>query len=354
MTKTLYIHIGHYKTGTTALQVFLSQNPDFLSENGVAYPHLWRHNSKHSAFAFSILQAAGVDKLMYDYSDPTPPQDMWPELFNRVAEAKQDTTLISSEEFMRIGQFPKAQDILCQIMRTRPKDIQVKALAYLREPGAHVQSWYNQLIKMKFRVADLNHAVNGDIEDIHYDYQMALSPWIDILGPNNIIIRPYIKDSANPAALHQDFMGIFGIDLPTNLAKIDRDPNPRMDDRIVELVRLMQNTDLGRPTINAVRAQAAKYLEFQDRQIVRQGDGMTKARERARNGLEWLASQTGNHVDTAQFSQHLPEPTPQDQVDTHLLLGFIFSEFLKLRQRFNSLDLIELEQRIAALEDNAK
>jgi len=229
MSKTLIIHIGHYKTGTTALQIFFNHQQKFMADSGIEYPDVWMHHAKHSAYAFSILRAAGVSKIMYDYSDPTPPQSMWDDLYARIKESPRDTVLISSEEFMRIGQFPKAQEILGEILARRPEGLKVKVIAYLREPSAHLQSWYNQLIKMNFQVAALDMAVNGDIESIHYDYQRALSAWVNILGGENVIIRPYLKDPANPAALHQDFMAALGVDLPDGLLKIKKDPNPRME-----------------------------------------------------------------------------------------------------------------------------
>src|SRR3989339_890168 len=36
--KTLYLHIGHHKTGSTALQVFFMSNSDLLLSKGISYP----------------------------------------------------------------------------------------------------------------------------------------------------------------------------------------------------------------------------------------------------------------------------------------------------------------------------
>jgi hypothetical protein len=350
MSKTLFLHIGHYKTGTTALQVFFSQSGAILARNGIDYPNVWMHNAKHSAFAFSILKAAGVGKLMYDYADPVTPQQMWGDLYRHITEEGRRTTLISSEEFMRIGQFPRARDILHDVLSHRPDDLDVKVIAYLRDPASHLQSWYNQLIKMNFPVSDLNMAVNGDIEDIHYDYRRALQTWQDAVGAENMIIRPYVHDRANPAALHQDFMAAMGVDLPADMVTAEHDPNPRMDDRAVELVRLMQNLDLPRPTINAIRSQALAFLEQQDALKPARDEGISQARERARQSLEWLARQPGSSVPAEAFARQLPELRPQAEVDHLLLMGFIFSEFIQLRQRVNKMNIPELETRIAALE----
>jgi hypothetical protein len=358
MAKTLIIHIGHYKTGTTALQIFFNKHTKFLAKAGIVYPDVWMHHAKHSAFAFSILRAAGVEKIMYDYTDPTPPQEMWGNLYEWMDHTSHQTVLISSEEFMRMGQFPKAQGILHQVLEQRPDDVEVKAVAYLREPGPHLKSWYNQLIKMNFPVANLASAVNGDIEEIHFDYQRALSPWIDILGEQNVMIRPYVKDPSNPAALHQDFMSALGVTLPADLLNIQNDPNPRLDDRMIELMRLMQNMELPRSTINTIRTRAQTYLEKQDLLTEQQGTdagtgtgtGMTHARTSARAGLDWLARQSGNQVDTEIFAHNLPDPASRKEAEQTLMLGFVLSEVILLRQRIKKLNISDITQRLDDIE----
>lgn len=350
MPKTLILHIGHYKTGTTALQVFFSQNHEFLTQHGVEYPDVWMHNSKHSAFAFSILRAAGVQKLMYDYRDPVTPQDMWNDLYQYIGEQENPYTLISSEEFMRMGQFPNAQDILRQVLKNRPDWLKIKVIAYLRDPATHLQSWYNQLIKMNFQVSDLDRAVNGDIEDIHYDYRRALAPWIDILGAENVMIRPYLKDLENPAALHQDFMAAFDIPLPAELVHNERDLNPRLDDRVIDLIRVMQNLDYPRSTINAICDQALTYLETQDRLLASQNGGISNAAARALDGLNWLADLPDNRIDTQAFAKNLPTAPDPEQTNQTLLLGFVYSELIQLRRRINKSNIPDLLSRIEALE----
>ncbi|MEP4249929.1 sulfotransferase family protein [Tateyamaria sp.] len=350
MSKTLFVHIGHYKTGTTALQVFLERSDALLAASQFEYPDIWKHHSKHSAFAFSILRAAGVDKIMYDYRDPTPPQAMWANLFDHIRSVGQQNTLISSEEFMRIGQFPKAVDILQAIMDNRPPDLNVKAIAYLRDPGSHVASWHNQLIKMKFPVADISAALDGDIEDIHFDYRRALEPWMKVLGRENVIIRPYIRDPDNTAALHYDLCQNIGITAAEGAITVANDPNPRFDDRVTELVRLMQNMKFPRPTINAIRNQAVTYLTAQD--AVRYGgsDGISKARVQSQEALSWLSDIPNCPLPLDSFATSLPTAPDPETVNTQLLLGFVFYELIQLRQRTNNLNVTGLETRIAALE----
>ena len=350
MSKTLFIHIGHYKTGTTALQIFLERSAALLAQSGFEYPDIWKHNSKHSAFAFSLLRAAGVEKIMFDYRDPTPPRAMWGNLFDHIQASRHPNVLISSEEFMRIGQFPKAAEILQNVLNTRPADLQVKAIAYLRDPGSHVASWHNQLIKMNFPVADINAALDGDIEDIHYDYRRALEPWMTLLGRENVILRPYIRDFDNPAALHYDLCASVGIHADDGAITVQKDPNPRFDDRVIELVRLMQNMKYPRPTIHAIRNQAVNYLQAQDQVRYGGDDGVGKARARAQDGLDWLAALPDCALPVDDFAASLPTAPDPEAVDLRLLLGFVFSELIQLRQRVNNYNIAELETRLSALE----
>ncbi len=352
MSKKLILHIGHYKTGTTALQVFFEDTTDFLSSVGLDYPDIRRTYSKHSDFAFSILRAAGVEKLMYNYSDPTPPLEMWGDLYDHMRRSDLSTTLISSEEFMRLGQFPEAVRLLREVLAARPDGVELQVIAYLRDPASHLQSWYNQLIKMNFPLPDLDAALADEIEPIHYDYRLALEPWADIVGRENLLIRPYVHDRNDPAALHRDFLAQFAIALPEALAQfLPDDPNPRLDDRVLELVRLMQNLDFPPPTIRAIRNQALNYLQAQDRLAPAATADFDRIRARARAGLDWLNTLPGSGLDPARLAAHLPEPQPREALNQTLLLGFVFSEFIQLRQRVNKQNVEELTRRVEALEN---
>ncbi len=351
MAKTLILHIGHYKTGTTALQVFFSQNGRFLRNQGIEYPDLWLHNAKHSDFAFSILRAAGVSgPLMFDYANETPPAQMWGMLMDRVRRSPADAVLISSEELMRIGQFPAAVDILRQVLGARPAGIQIKVVAYLRDPQSHVLSWYNQLIKMNIPVSDLETALGGEIEDIHFDYRRALEPWVDIAGRDNVLLRPYRNDPADPNALHRDFFSALGIALPQALQRSQPDPNPRLDDRVAELLRLMQNLGFPRASINAVRNQALAYLAAQDGLRAETVRPLDDIRAQTRDGLGWLARQAGGSLPIDSFAEHLPQGRPRAETDRNVLIGFVFAEFIQLRQRVQNFGIPELARRIDALE----
>lgn len=349
MTKKLCIHIGHYKTGTTALQVFLARNPGFLARHDIEYSSLFLHHAKHSCLAFSLCREAGVSKLMHGYKDPTPALDLWDQLFAHVAASPQGTVVVSSEELIRIGEFPAACAQLQEIAARRG-DIEVQVVAYLRSPASHLRSWYNQLVKMGIPVSDFTTAVRGEIERIHLDYDLALAPWIAAFGAENLVLRDY--DAARrggDTGIYQDFLGVLGLPFPEGLNLPEGDPNPRIDDRAVELVRMAQNLGLARTTIEAVREQAAQFLAQQDALATRGLPGFADVCARIDSGLERISAISASNVDIAAFRARLPQPEDQALTSQTLMTGFVLSELLALRKRINR-TLPALADRLATLE----
>ena len=56
--KILFLHIGHPKTGTSALQVFLAQNREILLQHNLDYPPIGKYEE---AFEGGIAAGNGRD-----------------------------------------------------------------------------------------------------------------------------------------------------------------------------------------------------------------------------------------------------------------------------------------------------
>ena len=52
----IILHIGNYKTGTSALQNFLYKNRQKLMEYGIYYGNTWKVVNNHAGLAFGILK----------------------------------------------------------------------------------------------------------------------------------------------------------------------------------------------------------------------------------------------------------------------------------------------------------
>ncbi len=89
--KTLYLHIGMGKTGTTALQVFFSGNRKAMEEQGVAYPSLGEIEGAHH------LLSPHVPRFLKNTWNFQSVDDWAPEL----ATTDADSILLSSELMSR-------------------------------------------------------------------------------------------------------------------------------------------------------------------------------------------------------------------------------------------------------------
>lgn len=352
--KTLHIHVGHYKTGTTALQGFLAGNAKKLRRHGLDYAELFRHFDKHSKFAFSLYRGAGVQTLLHGYSDPTPGEKVWAQLFEAVLASPAEHVLISSEEFMRLGAHPAAAERLRAIIAGAPEGIAFRVIAYLRSPGAHLRSWYNQMVKMSAATSDYNTAVCQVMEPVHYDYALALRPWIDIFGARAVIVRPYEEGFRRDGGLFRDFLGLFGFDYdrPPGVrgwALSEADPNPRMDDRLLELTRALHLANVPEELAHWVTHRAGVVLQQQDAELRAGAKSFEAVAAEGQAGLAALKDLPGCAVDVERFAQDLPKPEAPWSADLGLVLATLLREQNLLRERMQE-RTAELRARIAALE----
>lgn len=351
MTQTIYLHIGHYKTGTTALQAAMVSNAKALSGKNVHYLDVFRHQSKHSKLAFSILRAAGVTELMHGYADKQTPQAVWDQLFKEARQSGAGAIVASTEEFMRIGAHPQAREILREVITSAQKEFDFRIVVYLRAPLSHLQSWYNQLVKMnKGPVPSFNAAVCDFMEPVHFDYGQALAPWIDIFGADALIVRPYTDDLRQKGALFADFLSIFQLTPGRWTVEDNRVQNPRMDDTLVEVTRVMQAA--GASDVDTERVQ---NLVSRLRGATKRDSGVSMAdvATRARAGLSSLPSLPGNTVDVDAFGDQLPaadDTSDTKDIETLSdLVTFLIADIKLLRTNMHKRQE-ELLNRVIALE----
>ncbi|SDX81975.1 hypothetical protein [Roseicitreum antarcticum] len=360
--KTLYIHIGHYKTGTTALQVFCAGNKGWLARKGLAYPSLTEDHKVHakqSDFAFCLYHAAGVQTLMHGYNRPDTPKALWGRLFDHIRAGSAPRTLISSEEFARLGAYPAAAAHLARVREMAP-DIDIRILAYLRPPQDHLRAWYNQLIKMQRSVADFNTALSREIEPVHWDYGLMLRPWVQIFGADRVTLRPYSDALRQGDALYEDFLALFDLRLPRLWARVPKeDPNPRLDDRLLDVVRVSHRAGLPPPMTKLVRDRAQAFLAQQDQGQgagIPEGEALFRPRTdidqivaQCRAGLEGLRALPGCAMDLTPFLAALPQAESAEVTALRQQIGFLTTQINLQRHRVNQMQA-DYEARLATLE----
>lgn len=178
--KRLYLHIGRGKTGTTAIQAFLSRNRATLEPRGVHYIYAgeWDLGIGHQAFAKSFV----TDPPDF-MKPPRNPEAVRAAIAAEVAASRAPSILLSSENLTladptSLASFAEE----CGI-----EDVRV--IFFGRSQDEVAESQYNQLVKLcryEMPFADYLATEMGEV-----DYSAMLDPWAATFGPERIIARIY-------------------------------------------------------------------------------------------------------------------------------------------------------------------
>lgn len=198
--KTVILHIGRGKTGTTTLQNVLASNRKYLEECGVCYPA-----SNHQSLAKSLL-----DEIPVWMSDTTGIDTIQEQMKDELRASKCNTILISSENFTLI-----APTRLRGYLQDVFGDCNYKIVFFARSQDELAESQYNQDVKHSGEFADFREYIkNGHLEEVYYDELLA--PWDAEFGTTNIVCRIY--DASRRTVVDEFFSSI---DVP--VAGLSRD-----------------------------------------------------------------------------------------------------------------------------------
>ena len=238
MKKTLYLHIGAHKTGTTALQHFLSANREILKNQGYLYPgnDYAHHDMAHE---FSSLSLPEIRKNRNCATR---------RFFNEINSSHFDTIIMSSEDFENMSpEIPFLKEFLSP-------DFHVKIIYYVRRQDDKLESTYSEYVKSPVKRYDKPISVfikekTGQVPDDpekpeknrgkprHSDYYSILMPWCEAFGRNNIIVRCYEKEQL-PEGIYHDFLDAVGLVLNTGYWIPKTRFNESLNIDLLEMIRL--------------------------------------------------------------------------------------------------------------------
>lgn len=141
--KELIVHVGPYKTGTSAIQKWCLENQELLSVNGIYYPeHTSDGNHISSGQVFELL-------------DLNENKNGW--LFN----AKKSTDFISKVSGLGFEKVLISSEMFCEFMcEIQSIFDNITFVLYLRDPLERVESEYNQTVKRHGQTDLFNDYVN--------------------------------------------------------------------------------------------------------------------------------------------------------------------------------------------------
>lgn len=187
--KEIILHCGIHKTGSSYLQHVFSTNSSVLQRYSIHYPNFFTrngeaHRGNHSIIAPSYSPGADIEAHFGAFID---------------LSSNCETLLISGEEFSREAY---ARNILPGLLAAAGK-ARVRFLFYMRRPDHLIESVYAESVK---------HKLSGDISNAKYqlDFCKIVQPYVDGVGKENIIVRPYNARLWRDGELGADFCAAIG------------------------------------------------------------------------------------------------------------------------------------------------
>ena len=186
--KTLYLHCGYHKTGSSFLQTLFARNRDKLIKDGIYFPASER---EYDMIKGNISPGNGPElaSALSDI-DVYASKDFLNDKFNQAQNNKCNALLLSSEALFH--SFEKRGALECLTEVCKDLDIgNIRALVYFRDPVSHSLSTYKHRAK-NGNIEDLSDWLNND-----YETMDLLKKFTDYRSeyPIDWTCRKYMADS---------------------------------------------------------------------------------------------------------------------------------------------------------------
>jgi len=192
------VHIGLQKTGSTAIQAFLSRNRSALLKKGVLYPEGILGNRKQYRLTYSLVD--NVDSLLGAYS-----REQIQESFRQLIEKTRKATIIISDENLSWLNDPRR-------LKSLLNGCQVKVIVFLRRHDDWFKSFYYYEVEhWKNHDSIEEYRIQPKYWGLNYDYYKELQRWSDVFGKENIIVMPFEQEQM-PGGLLRYFTGVIDAD----------------------------------------------------------------------------------------------------------------------------------------------
>lgn len=217
--KTIYIHIGTPKTGTTSIQEYLTRNADRLYQDGYLVPKTSRrHSSNHTLLtnycinkenitAISVRNGIYTRKKLKNFR-----KAFYQELRNEILEFPGDSVFISNEQcYGRLFEMEEAGRLKALFEGVSER---IVIVVYLREQSDMYSSFYSSQIKngKTFPIATLEEFQ----KDVLFDYSEKLKIWEEVFGLDNISLRIFDKTKLIGGDIIVDFCTATGMPIYGN------------------------------------------------------------------------------------------------------------------------------------------
>ena len=203
----LTVHVGTFKTGTTAIQKLLARNRQFLEANhGILYPRT------------AEIGAGGHHNLVYELTGSwkyNASLGGFKELETEFVRSSATSLILSAEN---LSSYALTNPGIAPAFARLADDLgcELRAICYVRPQWEYIDSYYSQGVKSGYTTRSFESFVQSALSEALYDYEKVVKPWEDLQV--SVIVRPYVGRKTAT-----DFFENTGIPLlherPTELAE---------------------------------------------------------------------------------------------------------------------------------------
>lgn len=208
MSKTIYLHIGTHKTGTTSVQNFSVEVRDALMRMGILYPMGMRPVLQHMLPGHHLLpwELFGHPiRKNYYVKHATHFENLWDDLIREIDASPCPVVVLSSEEFDRLSE----DEVYA--LQSRLSAYRVEIVAYLRRKDTYFESMYQTDV--------LHHKERRDIDQyiealpIPKAYVGFVDRWKRVFGETHVHVKAFCRNSLKSGNVIVDFYHQIGFDV---------------------------------------------------------------------------------------------------------------------------------------------
>ena len=220
----LYLHVGMHKTGTTFLQLTLARNRHRLLKHGVNYPKIqssYRESGAHLSLVESI-ELGNIDSAT-----------------NLVSKSfkKADRVLLSSERWTpSLRRFPDR--FIQWFTDIQQRGHEIRVILYIRRQDLYALSNYRACVRNPlFDRSSLTYQEFIMQRARHFNYLNTLRLWQQVIGKENLYVRPFERTQWHSGDLLSDFLSLLNIKNTTSFSTLPTNTNRSFSAVVTELLR---------------------------------------------------------------------------------------------------------------------
>lgn len=250
--KTVFIHIGTHKTGTTALQSWCLENRESLERKyKIYYPSVFAYTDGHHSFVRQIsseikqeipLRNGKTDEKHYSCNDRQLRKML------RLSSRNDCDVILSSEMFTYITKEEEIRRLLDIL-----KGYEIKIVVYFRPIFEWMHSAYhsrNRTFRKNILAPEEFYSQETGGQQNRINSIELVKRWQKVFGENKVIVRPFIKKNLMNGSIVDDFF-----------LSIDRDDINTRDDFFKNLPSSQANVSLT-PFRSEILREMNKHSSF--------------------------------------------------------------------------------------------